>query len=74
VLLRLIEYLGNPNPLVNGLAYDEVSSHTHATIIRAQTSRNLAIETIRTFLHQRDAPVRAILEDHSNFRHQGPTK
>lgn len=25
VLLRLVEYLGHANPLISGLAYDEVS-------------------------------------------------
>lgn len=25
VLLRLVEYLGHTNPLISGLAYDEVS-------------------------------------------------
>ena len=32
VLLKLVEYLGHPNALLNGLAYDEVRFSTNSEI------------------------------------------
>ena len=51
VLLTLVEYLGHTNPLISGLAYDEVVLHLSQSIAIADRTR------FKQFLIIRPSPL-----------------